>query len=491
MELKMTTKDAYKLVHDGILAFARAERQGIRIDVEYCQKKKQHITRKISHLQSKLEVTGLYKTWKGVFKGKVNTDSNYQLSQVLYKKMGIDPPKTTKGGQGATDEEALSQLNLPGIQLILQIRKLRKIRDTYLDAFVREQTGGYIHPFFNLHTVRTYRSSSDRPNFQNIPKRDKEAMQICRRALFPREGHQLLEVDFSGLEVSIAACYHKDPTMLSYLEDPHSDMHGDMAYQIFMLEDYDEEIKKAGGLKKIPEFKVLRDATKNGFVFPQFYGDYYGNNAANLACDWGKLPKGKWKKGQGLLMPGGSHLSDYLIKHRIKSFEQFTEHMKKIEEDFWGRRFAVYGQWRKDWVKGYQKKGYFDMHTGFRCKGVMSRNEVCNYPIQGAAFHCLLWSFIELDRIMQEEQWRTRLIGQIHDAVILDVHPDELEYVAETIQRVTCRDLPEAWPWIIVPLEVEADICPVDGSWADKESYELPPLSSLPPVPPGIPLKEV
>ena len=471
-QITATTKEAYKLIHKGALAFGRAERQGFRIDVEYCEKKKEHLSRKIVHLQKKLEETKLIKTWKESIKGQINTDSNHQLAHVLYNVMKITPPKTTKSGKGATDEDALTQINLPGIQLILQIRKLRKMRDTYLDAFLREQTGGYIHPFFNLHTVRTYRSSSDRPNFQNIPKRDKEAMQICRRALFPRPGHQLLAVDFSGIEVMIAACYHKDPTMLSYLEDPHSDMHGDMAHQIFVLDEYDAEIEKAGGLKKIPEFKVLRNATKNGFVFPQFYGDYYGNNAVSLACEWGKLSKGKWKKGQGLPMPDG-HLSDHLIKNGIKSFDQFTEHMKKIEEDFWDRRFAVYGQWRKDWVKEYQKKGFFDMHTGFRCKGVMSRNEVCNYPIQGAAFHCLLWSFIEVDRIMQEEQWDSRLIGQIHDEMLLDVHPDELEHVTRTIQKVTCQDLSKAWPWIITPLEITNSLSPVDCSWGNMEDIDL------------------
>jgi DNA polymerase-1 len=99
----------------------------------------------------------------------------------------------------------------------------------------------------------------------------------------------------------------------------------------------------------------------------------------------------------------------------------------------------------------------------------MSRNDCINYPVQGAAFHCLLWAFIELDRIMRDEQWDTRLIGQIHDAIVLDVHPDELSHVVEVIRRVTCSDLPNAWKWINVPLDVEMELCPIDKSWADKE----------------------
>ena len=97
-----------------------------------------------------------------------------------------------------------------------------------------------------------------------------------------------------------------------------------------------------------------------------------------------------------------------------------------------------------------------------------------NAPIQGAAFHCLLWSFIQVDRIQREENWDSRLFAQIHDEMLADTHPDELEHVARTIHRVTTVDLPNEWKWIIVPLEVEADLCPVDGSWNMKEAYKLP-----------------
>jgi hypothetical protein len=291
-------------------------------------------------------------------------------------------------------------------------------------------------------------------------------MNICRRAIFPREGHQLIEVDFSGLEVAVAACYHKDPTMMKYLKDPDSDMHGDMASQIFMLDDFDK--------KKHPEHKLLRAATKNSFIFPQFYGDYYANNAQGFCNSWLHLPiNGRWKAGVGVGMPGGDTIGDHLISRGIKGYQDFEDHMKKIENDFWSRRFYIYQKWKDTWVSRYQKNGYIDMYTGFRCSGIMKKNEVINYAVQGAAFHCLLWSFIQLDKILTGN-YKSRLIGQIHDAVILDIHPDELEEVAHIIKRVTCKDLLKAWPWISVPLDVEADLCPVDGSWNMKESYKLP-----------------
>ena len=452
------TKEAYKLMHDGILAFARAERQGMRVDLDYIERKKEFLTKKITKLENEFKDTNFFKHWQHTTKGTVNIYSNAQLSYFLYSVKKLKPDKQTDSGQGSTDEESLQQLGIPELNVLLQITKLKKVRDTYLSAFAREQVDGYLHPFFNLHLARMYRSSSDSPNFQNIPKRDEEAMNMCRKALFPRPGHQLLEADFSGLEVRIAACYHKDKTMVKYITDPTTDMHGDMAKQIFMIDNFD---------KKKPSHYTLRQAAKNGFVFPEFYGSYYKNCAINMACTWGKLPQGKWKPGTGLMLEDET-LSDHLIARGFKSLNDFSEHLRVIEKDFWENRFAGYSAWKESHWKIYQKYGYIDLFTGFRCSGVMSKNDVSNYPVQGAAFHCLLWSFIEIDRISREENWNTKLIGQIHDAIILDVDPAELEHVKKTVRRVTCEDLPKAWSWIIVPLDIEMEICPVDGSWVEK-----------------------
>lgn len=463
MNLNPKSKAAYKLFHKGILAFSRAEMQGIRVDVPYAEKKKARLTKKIERLENNLYQTKFYRHWSHHSKSKPNINSNTQLAYFLYKVKKLEPAKLTESGKGSTNDESLGQLNIPELNDILKIKKLKKIRDTYLEAFLREQVNEYIHPSFNLHLVRTYRSSSDRPNFQNIPKRDREAMQTCRKALYPRPRHQLLEVDYGSLEVRIAACYHQDPMMLKYIKNPASDMHGDMAKQIFKLPKLD---------RSIPEHKILRDAAKNGFVFPEFYGDYYRNCAEGLACKWGELPQGRWKEGQGIKMPEGT-LSNHLISKGIKSYKQFEEHIKDIEDDFWKNRFPGYARWKKLWWKTYQKYGYLDMKTGFRCSGVMSHNEVINTPVQGAAFHCLLWSFVELDRIMIEEKWKSRLIGQVHDSIVLDVFPEELHHVAKVVRRVTCVDLPKAWKWISVPLEVDMELSGVDESWADKKEFTI------------------
>jgi len=373
----------------------------------------------------------------------------------------VKAPKTTKSGEGSTDVDSLEQLKLPELEKLLQVRKLKKVRDTYLDAFYRESVDGVMHPFFNLHTVKTFRSSSSNPNFQNIPKRDEEAMKIIRNAIFPRKGHQLLEIDFSGLEVCIAACYHKDPVMLKYINDPTTDMHSDMASQIFKVQSFN---------KNEPTHGVLRQAAKNGFVFPQFYGYYYKNCAENMAVKWGQLPQTKWKPGQGVPFEK-EHLSDHLIKVGFPSYNSFLDYIQVIEKDFWTKRFRVYAKWKEQWYEKYKKNGYVDLLTGFRCSGIMSKNDVTNYPVQGAAFHCLLWSLIEATDALTEMD--TKVIGQIHDSMILDVNPSELSSVITLLKYITCEALPKQFSWINVPLNVDAELCPVDASWAKKEKYKI------------------
>lgn len=458
MQCHPNTLKAYELFHEGTFALFRAEQAGLRIDLDYVEKKSKHLDRQINRLEQKLKDSQFFKDWQKSTKTKINLNSGKQLGKFLYEVKGLKPPKETKGGDGSTDDKALKQLNIPELDDFLEIKKLKKLRDTYLLGFTREQIDGYIHPFFNLNLAQTFRSSSDSPNFQNLPKRDEEAMKIVRSAICARPGHQLMEADFSGIEVRSNACINKDRNLIKYVCDPSTDMHRDMAMQIFKIKKFN---------KKTDGHSALRQAAKNAFVFPEFYGSWYKNCADGLACTWGGLPKTKWKAGMGIEYDG-KYLSDHLINNKIDSYSQFTEHLKEVEWDFWHNRFPEYDAWKERWWRQYQKTGYFDIPTGFRCAGLMDRKQVCNYPGQGSAFHCLLWSLIQLDKIQIAEKWDTRIVGQIHDSIVLDVNPDEKEYVKETIHSILTKELPMAFKWIIVPMEIEITEFSVDGSWADK-----------------------
>lgn len=464
MKMHPHTYEAYQLFHEGTLAFAKAERQGIRFDYQKAIESQKEIDQRIKKLEQKIYDSKFFKRWQKISRTPVNIYSGKQLGEYLYKHLGVEVSVTTKTGMGATSEEALKNLKIKEIQYLLKIRKLKKIRDTYLEQYIRENNNGVIHSNFNLSFVRTYRSSSSNPNFQNAPKRDEEARKYIRQCLLPRKGHQFLEVDYGQLEVRISACYNQDKNLITDIL--HGDMHKDMAQELFMLDNLDKSKKG---------HSTLRKAAKNGFVFPQFYGDYYKNCALILASEWGKLPKkGRWKTRQGIEIEPEYYLSDHLIKHKIRSMDNFIDHVQRVEDRFWNERFRVYNKWKEQWYTKYQKKGYVDLKTGFRCVDLMSRNDAINYPIQGSAFHCLLWSFITIMSILEERKMDTKIVNQVHDSILLDVHPDELESVVELVVDVTTRQLREHWDWIIVPLEIDAEYGEIDQPWYNLKPYPLP-----------------
>ncbi len=472
---KFTSKvvEAYQLLHEGNLAFGRAERIGLGMDVKYSELKMKKLTRKIEIIEHQIFDSLFYKRWKRSVKSNINLNSDVQLSNYLYGTLKFEPTIFTEKGKGSTNEDALKALNIPELDLIIKRSKTIDLR-TKLKGFAREQSDGILHPSFNLNLARTYRSSSNNPNFQSIHKRDKVARKTVRKAIIPRPGHQLLEMDFSGIEVGISACYHQDPNMIKYITDSNSDMHRDMANQIFIIDDWDKSRK---------DHRMLRGAAKNSFVFPQFYGDYFKNCAINL-CKWVGLLQTKWKKGMGIELESGGTISNHLISKGIKEYgtESYTngkrkrtgflKHIYDIEQDFWKNRFPVYASWKNDHYETYLKYGYVPLKTGFVCSGIMSRNDVINYPFQGSAFHCLLWCFIEIDKELTKRDFDTKLVGQIHDAVVLDVNPKELVEVYNLVYKISTKDLLKAFDWIIVPLEIEAELCPVDGSWAESEEWK-------------------
>lgn len=457
------TDGARQLFHEGIQALSEASMRGMRIDIPYCKKQNILLTKKTKRLKEQFLGTEMGKTWKRSYVTP-NINSDTQLRDILFSKMKVKSIKTTEpseafpNGQDSVDNETLAIISkdIPELDIFLQYKKLDKVNNTYIGGLLKETVNGIVHPGFLLDRVRTFRSSSKNPNFQNQPNRDKEQKKIVRSAFIPREGFGFLPADFKGIEVAVSPCYHKDPKMLKYVRDPSTDMHGDMAIQCFLLDSFQKEGTE----------KTIRKGTKNGFVFPQFYGDYYGNNAVSL-CTWVELPtKGRFSKATGLKLMTGKYLSDHLADKGIYSFDDFKDHIQSVEKDFWGRRFKVYGKWKETNVEEYYKKGWLKTLTGFVCRGIMGPNDINNYPIQGSAFHCLLKTFIEVNKRIKKYKFKSQLIGQIHDELVLEALEKERDDLLDMIREVVCYWLPKQWDWIIVPLEIEANIFDINANWA-------------------------
>lgn len=256
-----------------------------------------------------------------------------------------------------------------------------------------------------------------------------------------------------GAGVVIKNCFHKDQNMLKYLAG-HGDMHKDAALDAFLLHDNPELMTKP-----------LRQGGKNGFVFPEFYGDYYGNCAVELWKNYVMKEK----------LADGTTVKSWMAKHGIKTFEQFNEHMREVENILWNVRFKDFGQWRKDVYEEYVRTGQYWNKTGFPYFGIMNRNDSTNYAIQGSAFHVNLYAMSELDKEIVRNKMKSYMCGEIHDAIDGVIHPDELNEFIPLLQTIMVDRCKEKFPWVIAPLSIEIDVAPLNKSWADMKTIDKRP----------------
>lgn len=419
---------AYDLFHEGVQAFADMELNGIRIDVPLAREMDSDWKERAAVLKDRVlssseavkfeEVTGR----KMEYKKKL---SDKDLRQLLFDILKFKPVKETKTTY-SVDAESLEKYK-DRCELIsheLELRRLNKWRGTYLSQLLRYEVDGFIYPSFNLHLARSFRSSADEPSFHNFPKHDEEGREV-RRVLIPRDGREIWEPDYSSMEIRILACQSKDEVLIEYINAGY-DPHGDEAEEIFMFKR--EEVSK-----KL--FAELRQFTKNLAIFPEVYGSYYKSVARDLANTAG-IPDD--------FFPNDSY---------TRRYEKWEDHIRKWEDRFW-RKFKGVRAWQNRKAEEYRRMGYIeDGAWGFRRHGYLDRNKLYNFPIQGVAFHCLLWSIIQLWKAGYYG-WESLLCGQIHDAMFWDGVPGEFDRVKKKVERVMTEDIREAHPWIIVPLEI-------------------------------------
>ena len=455
----MTRLDGYNLLHRGVIALAEVEANGMRVDVPYLDSAIEQTAAHIKRLEEKLRGCEEYRRQRRRYGLDTNLTSRDQLAAVLFEDMGHAPLSTTKGGKPQLDEAALESIGSQYCRGFMRLEKLNKLHGTYLLGVRREVEGEFLHTFFGLHLVRSFRGQSDSPNLQNIPIRDPVQGAIIRRAFIPRPGHAIIEVDFSSIEVMIACALSGDPK-LTY-DAVEGDMHRDMAGECYIL---------PGNLV----LKPVRQEAKGGFVFAEFYGDWYKQVTRNL---WDAIQRAK------LTRPDGVSLYTHLREQGILRMGEcdpkkepkpgtYEAHIKRVEDRFWNERFRVYNAKRKAWVEEYNRNGYIDIVTGFRCGGPMTRNQVMNYHIQGPAFHCLLWSLIRAQDEIKRLRMGAKIVGQIHDSVVADVPLPEVQDYLALVGDITTRQLRAAWDWITVPLRVEAEMSEVN--WYEKTKVALP-----------------
>jgi len=344
-----------------------------------------------------------------------NIGSPKQLGEILFDKMKLmDKTKKTKTGQYATGEEVLSKLadEHEIAKKILDYREYEKLRSTYVDALPKmvSQFDHRVHTDYRQAVAATGRLSSNNPNLQNIPIRTEKGRQI-RSAFVPRSKDFLfMSADYSQIELRIAASFAKDETMIEAFRLGR-DIHTTTAAKVFKV-----EIDKV-----TPDMR--RKAKEVNF------GILYGSTAFGLA--------------QNLNISR-------------------TEAAEIIESYF--KEFAAIKRYMDDSINLAREKEYVETILGRRrylrdinsrnisTRGFAERNAI-NAPIQGSAADIIKIAMINIHRWLQKEKLQTKMILQVHDELVFDLHQDEVEIVKPNI-----KELMKSAVILDVPMEVEVGV---------------------------------
>jgi DNA polymerase-1 len=456
----MNLKDANNLFLEGQIALAEIESNGIRIDIKYLDSAIAKVSRKIDKYQDVMQKSAVWATWKEIYGIKANMGSRPQLGRVLFDNMRVPYPgkEKTKSGRYSTDEVILSQIPSRFVKRFIKLEGLKKLKSTYLVRLRNETIDGYYHPDHHLNTVTTYRSSAD--GIQTIPTRDEKARAIIRRSFIPRPGHALVSIDYSAHEFKMCSLWWKDPDMMRYASDSTLDIHRDQAMEMFCC-------------SKEQVTKDLRYLGKNGFVFPRLYGSYYLKIAQAVwpeligkTINDGKkeIPVIEWLANKGIKECGACNKEVFPPEEGT-----YEHHVLEVQKRF-DKKFPVWANSRDEWHKLYRKRGWFRQPIGFIQRGLYSNNDLDNHPIQGWAFHCLLWSAITIVKELKKSKMGTKVLAEIHDDLLADSPLEEISDYLNLAERVMTEDIRKEWPRITIPLAIEAKMS--TESWNDMKTVE-------------------
>jgi DNA polymerase I-like protein with 3'-5' exonuclease and polymerase domains len=198
MKTKVITKDAARLMHEGSLALADLEHNGVRVDMPYLNDQIDKVGRKIKDYEKELRNDKVYSEWRKAYGDKTKLGSKEQLAHVVFDRLGYSRSSGSRDKkhkddaehnkkESKYDEATFQDVDLPFVKTYFKCEKWKKLKGTYLEGILREAVDGFVHPSYNLHTVVTYRLSCNMPNFQNVIARNPALAEIIRRCYIPRK----------------------------------------------------------------------------------------------------------------------------------------------------------------------------------------------------------------------------------------------------------------------------------------------------------------
>jgi DNA polymerase-1 len=379
------------------------EEQGVRIDEVALKEMSKDLEIEIAKLEEIIiELAGT----------KFNIASPKQLGDVLFDVLKIDEKaKKTKTGQYATGEDVLSKLENkhPIITKILDYRELQKLKNTYVDTLplLVNKKSNRIHTSFNQAVAATGRLSSNNPNLQNIPIKTAKGREVRKAFIARSEDYLLLSADYSQIELRIIASMSGDKGMIDAF-NAGLDIHTATASKVFGVE-LSEVTKEMRGKAKMVNFGII-----------------YGISAFGLS--------------ERLNIP--RHEAKEIIDNYFKEFGMLRQYMQNNIEFAKQHGFVETLIGRRRYLRDINS-------ANAMTRGFAERNAI-NAPIQGTAADMIKIAMINIHKRMQQEKLVSRMILQVHDELVFDVHPSELEKLKEIVSK----EMREALP-LKVPVAVE------------------------------------
>ena len=361
-----------------VKVLASMESEGINLDTQFLKELSKTLFSDIKILE------------KNIFEEageSFNLASPKQLGVILFDKLKlVEKPKKTKTGQYSTAEDILSFLakTHPIVANILEWRSLQKLQTTYVLALPEEinPDTGRIHTTYNQAVASTGRLSSNKPNLQNIPIRTLKGQEI-RKAFIPKDNnHLLMAADYSQIELRIIAALSKDPSMIKAFQN-NEDIHAATAAKVF----------------EVPLTKVSREQRGNAKTIN--FGIIYGVSAFGLSQQT-NLNRTESKE---------------LIDTYYKTYPKLKEYISK-QVDFareHGYVETVLG--RRRYLKDINSQNSI-------VRGSAERNAI-NAPIQGSAADIIKLAMIKIHQKINEENWQSKMLLQVHDELVFDVLKSE------------------------------------------------------------------
>ena len=375
------------------------EQNGVKVAAEALHIYGEQLGQKIVDLEKDIyELTG----------ETFNINSPKQLGVILFEKLGLPHGKKTKTGY-STSADILDKLapEYPVVSKILEYRQLTKLKSTYADGlagYIKDD--GRIHGKFNQTITATGRISSTEPNLQNIPVR-MELGRLIRKVFIPEDGYVFVDADYSQIELRIMAHLSRDKGLLTAFAEG-KDIHRATAAEVFGL----------------PLETVTSEQRRSAKAIN--FGLIYGMSAFGLARQL-NIPRKEAQKYMDLYFERYPGVLEYMERTRAQAKEQ------GYVETLDGRRLYLP-----------------DIKSSNGARRAAAERAAINAPMQGTAADIIKRAMIAVDAWLQAEQPRVRMIMQVHDELVFEVHKDDVDAVAKQIHQ-----LMENCTRLDVPLLVE------------------------------------